>query len=193
MSLTTTVWLRLPWRQPPCRVRYAPISRRIPFRVCCLVSLPRMQGERGRGSGQVWSSTRSNVALTRRLWFGGRALMVNTIDEGAARFWLRRGSVPPGMTRSFCSARLRILRRRWQGSDAGLANCLLGRLARSSSAVDETLGPKFSGRISSMWASARCRPAIICWERHRGLFFTVLKTSSFRRAYEVLGPRRPQA
>jgi len=123
----------------------------------------------------------------------GRALMVNTIDEGAARFWLRRDFVPPRMTRSFCSARLRILRRRWQGSDAGLANCLLGRLARSSSAVDETLGPKFSGRISSMWASARCRPAIICWERHRGLFFTVLKTSSFRRAYEVLGPRRPQA
>ena len=142
----------------------------------------------GRGSGQVWSSTRSNVALTRRLWFGGRALMVNTIDEGAARSWLRRGSVPPGMTRSFCSARLRILRRRWQGSDAGLANCLLERLARSSSAVDETLGPKFSGRVSSMWASARCRPAIICRERHRELFFTVPKNVIIQKGVRDVWP-----
>jgi len=114
--------------------------------------------------------------------------MVNTIDEGAARFWLRRDFVPPGMTRSFCSARLRILRRRWQGSDAGLANCLLGRLARSSSAVDETLGPKFSGRISSMWASARCRPAIICRERHRELFFTVLKNIIIQKGVRDVWP-----
>ena len=94
---------------------------------------------RGIGTGLLADALRRCVAGAALI--GGRAVVVNALDEEAARFWVRRGFSRLRTIRWCCSARCRTWRNRWQwdtltGKDRRL--CRYG-LARSPGASFTTL------------------------------------------------------
>ena len=94
VSSAITAWRRLPLFPPPCRARIR--TGQPPNPVPCillgqLATDPGL-GRRGIGTGLF------NHALARSVsgaaLIGGRALVVNAVDDEAAVFWRRRGFLP---------------------------------------------------------------------------------------------------
>ncbi len=100
------------WCRRACRARSAPASR--PIRLPCLLlgqlATDARWAGRGIGTGLVKHALQRCVEAARLI--GGRALMVNAVDEGAAAFWRRRGFLARRTIRSSCFVHCRISRPR---------------------------------------------------------------------------------
>lgn len=72
----------------------APASRPIRFHACSSGSLPRTKGGQGKGVGSGLLKHALERCVTASGLIGGRALVVNAVDDGAATFWRRWGFLP---------------------------------------------------------------------------------------------------